>query len=202
MSSYQDFLKTKIKRHVESGFDIEDSELNAHLFDFQRYIVKRALKAGKFAIFADCGLGKTIMQLEWANQVQKHTQGKVLILAPLAVAAQTIQEGGRFGIEVNKYGKGDIQISNYEQLDNLDCGQFSGIVLDESSILKNFTGATKKLIIERFAKTPYKLACTATPSPNDLNEIGNHSDFLNILDAQDMRSKWFVRDEGMNNYRL
>lgn len=202
MSSYQDFLKTKIKRHVESGFDIAESDLNAHLFDFQRYIVKRALKAGKFAIFADCGLGKTIMQLEWANQVQKHTGGKVLILAPLAVAAQTIQEGTRFGIQVSRYGNGNIQISNYEQLENMDCDQFVGIVLDESSILKNFTGATKKLIIERFAKTPYKLACTATPSPNDLNEIGNHSDFLNILDAQDMRSKWFVRDEGMNNYRL
>ena len=147
MSSYQDFLKTKIKRHVESGFDIAAELLNENLFDFQRYIVQRALKAGKFAIFADCGLGKTIMQLEWANQVQKHTCGKVLILAPLAVAAQTIQEGARFGMEVSRYGSGNIQISNYEQLENLDCEQFAGIVLDESSILKNFTGATKKLII-------------------------------------------------------
>ena len=196
MSSYQDFLKTKIKRHVESGFEIAESDLNTNLFDFQRYIVQRALKAGKFAIFADCGLGKTIMQLEWANQVQKHTQGKVLILAPLAVAAQTIQEGARFGMEVSRYGSGNIQISNYEQLENLDCEQFAGIVLDESSILKNFTGATKKLIIERFAKTPYKLACTATPSPNDPMELGNHTEFLNVMGYNEMLAMYFVHDGG------
>ena len=102
----------------------------------------------------------------------------------------------------NKVLENKIYITNYDQLDNIDCSQFSGIVLDESSILKNFTGATKKALIEAFKTTPYKLCCTATPSPNDLNEIGNHSEFLNILDAQDMRAKWFVRDEGMNNYRL
>ena len=195
--SYEKFLESKKKSFIESGFDINESELNINLFDFQKYIVKRALKSGRFAIFADCGLGKTLMQLSWAEQVVKKTNKQVLILAPLAVKAQTIQEAYKFGIDL----KG-IEINNYEQLDNIDTDKYIGIILDESSILKNFTGKYKKLIIDRFDKTPYKLACTATPSPNDLNEIGNHSEFLNVLDAQDMRAKWFVRDEGMNNYRL
>lgn len=203
---YEEFLKSKIKSIQDAGFEIDKESLNKHLFPFQRFIVHKALKAGRYAIFADCGLGKTLMQLEWANQVAKNTSKPVLILAPLAVSGQTIQEGAKFGIEIQKLGKDyssqGIYITNYEQLDNVDCSAFSGVVLDESSILKNFTGKTKKLIIESFELTPYKLACTATPSPNDLNEIGNHSEFLNILDAQDMRAKWFVRDEGMNNYRL
>ena len=203
---YEEFLKTKQKKIIESGFEVSDSELNESLFDFQKYIVKRAIKAGRFAIFADCGLGKTFMQLEWARLVSQKTNQPVLILCPLAVAGQTIKEGLRFGIEVQKlksdvFGQG-VFISNYEQLENIDCSVFSGVVLDESSILKNFTGVYKNLIIDKFNSTNYKLACTATPSPNDLNEIGNHSEFLNVLDSQDMRSKWFVRDEGMNNYRL
>jgi DNA modification methylase len=207
---YKEFIEGKIIKVTESGFEVE--VLNENLFPFQAYIVKRALKAGRFAIFADCGLGKTLMQLEWAHQVSEHTQLPVLILAPLAVSGQTIKEGNKFGIEVIKllpemYAMDQlpagVYITNYEQLDNIiNIEQFAGIVLDESSILKNFTGVYKNLIIDRFQETPYKLACTATPSPNDLNEIGNHSEFLNVLDAQDMRAKWFVRDEGMNNYRL
>ena len=201
MNEYQKFLESKQKTHVLSGFDCED--FNSHLFDFQKFIVKRALKAGKYAIFADCGLGKTIMQLEWAHRVNLETGKPVLILAPLAVSGQTIKEGEKFNIPVVKYdGKSDIQISNYEQLDNIDCSIFAGVVLDESSILKNFTGETKKKVIELFEYTQYKLACTATPSPNDLNEMGNHSEFLNVMDAPDMRMRWFVRDEGMNDYRL
>lgn len=202
--NYQEFLETKKRNHILSGFEIDESELNSHLFDFQKYITAQALKAGKYAVFADCGLGKTIIQLEWAHRVSVQTNKPVLILCPLAVAGQTIKEGEKFSIPVVRYNgtNSPIQITNYEQLDNIDCELFSGIVLDESSILKNFTGHYKNLIIEKFKTTPYKLACTATPSPNDLNEIGNHSEFLDILDAQDMRSKWFVRDEGMNNYRL
>lgn len=195
--NYQEFLKTKKKKVIESGFDIDESQLNKNLFDFQKHIVKRSLKMGRFAIFADCGLGKTLMQLSWSEAVAKHTNGRVLILAPLAVKGQTLQEAKKFGIDTS-----NVDINNYEQLDNIDVNQYSGVVLDESSILKNFTGKYKKLIIDLFEQTPYKLACTATPSPNDLNEIGNHSEFLNVLDAQDMRAKWFVRDEGMNNYRL
>lgn len=201
---YLDFLKNKQKLHITSGFNINETELNEMLFPFQKFIVKKALHEGKYAVFAACGTGKSPIQLEWANKVAIHTKKPVLILCPLAVSAQTIREGKKFNIEVCKYDGSDfpIQISNYEQLDNIDCNLFSGIVLDESSILKQFTGVYKKLIIEKFKLTPYKLACTATPSPNDLNEIGNHSEFLDVMDANDMRMRWFVRDEGMNNYRL
>lgn len=188
---YLKFLETKQKSHVLSGFDVSVNDLNSRLFDFQKFIVKRALKAGKYAIFADCGLGKTLMQLEWSNQVCKETNGKVLVLAPLAVVGQTIQEGLKFGIDMS-----NIDVENYEQLDNIDCSIYSGIVLDESSILKNFEGATKKLIIDNFAKTPYKLACTATPSPNDPMELGNHSEFLDVMGRNEMLAMYFVHDGG------
>jgi len=192
---YEEFILSKIKSVSHSGFDTDD--LNPNLFDFQRFIVKRALNAGKYAIFADCGLGKTLMQLSWAEAVASHTGKRVLILAPLAVRAQTIAEAERFGVDLM-----GIDVNNYEQIDNIYCSKYAGIVLDESSILKNFTGVYKRKIIEAFADTPYKLACTATPAPNDLNEIGNHSEFLDIMEAPDMRMRWFVRDEGMNDYRL
>ena len=202
---YSQFLQSKLKQHVLSGFDIQESELNSILFPFQKFIVRRALKAGKYAIFADCGLGKTPMQLEWAKQVSIKTGKPVLILAPLAVSGQTIHEGDKFGISVSKYpavSDDGISITNYEQLEHVDVNSLGGIVLDESSILKNYTGVYKRLIITTFKNTAYKLCCTATPAPNDLNEIGNHSEFLDIMDAADMRMRWFVRDEGMNNYRL
>jgi len=190
-NDYLEFLETKQKSIVLSGFDIDESELNKSMFDFQKFIVKRALKAGKYAIFADCGLGKTLMQLEWANQVCKETKGKVLILAPLAVVGQTIQEGLKFGIDM-----ANINVQNYEQLDNIDCTIYSGVVLDESSILKNFEGATKKQIIDNFISTPYKLACTATPSPNDPMELGNHSEFLDVMSRNEMLAMYFVHDGG------
>lgn len=195
---YQDFLNAKQKAHILSGFDVEIDELNKSMFDFQKFIVKRALKAGKYAIFADCGLGKTLMQLEWANRVNRETNKPVLILAPLAVAGQTIKEGAKFHIDVCRYdgSNAPIQISNYEQLDNIDCSIFSGVVLDESSILKNFEGATKKLILDLFAKTPYKLACTATPSPNDPMELGNHSEFLDVMGRNEMLAMYFIHDGG------
>jgi len=189
--NYLEFLKTKQKTHTLSGFDVDEKKLNTHMFDFQKFIVKRALKAGKYAIFADCGLGKTLMQLEWANQVFNETQSKVLILAPLAVVGQTIQEGLKFGIDMK-----NIDVQNYEQLDNIDCSIYSGIVLDESSILKNFEGATKKQIIDSFISTPYKLACTATPSPNDPMELGNHSEFLDVMSRNEMLAMYFVHDGG------
>ena len=196
--SYTEFLERKQKTHVLSGFNVEESQLNKSMFDFQKFIVKRALKAGKYAIFADCGLGKTLMQLEWANQVNKYTQKPVLILAPLAVAGQTVKEGAKFGIEVCKYDglNSPIQITNYEQLDKIDCSVFGGIVLDESSILKNFEGATKNLILDMFAKTEYKLACTATPSPNDPMELGNHAEFLDVMSRNEMLAMYFVHDGG------
>jgi DNA modification methylase len=191
MNEYLQFLELKQKTLINSGFNVDESELNKSMFNFQKFIVKRALKAGKYAIFADCGLGKTLMQLEWANQVCKKTNGKVLILAPLAVVGQTIQEGAKFGIDMSS-----IDVNNYEQLDNIDCSIYSGIVLDESSILKNFEGATKNLILDSFANTPYKLACTATPSPNDPMELGNHSEFLDVMSRNEMLAMYFVHDGG------
>lgn len=186
---YEDFLKTKQRSIVQSGFEAKD--LNSNLFPFQEFIVKRALKAGKYAIFADCGLGKTLMQLTWAEQVAKYTNKSVLILAPLAVVGQTKQEGVKFGINM-----ANIHVLNYEQLDNIDCSIYSGIVLDESSILKNFEGQTKKQLIDTFKDTPYKLACTATPSPNDPMELGNHSEFLDVMSRNEMLAMYFVHDGG------
>ncbi len=197
---YKDLLESKKKRIADSGFNIEESELNSSMFPFQKHIVRTALKAGKYAIFADCGLGKTLMQLEWANQVSKHTNQPVLILTPLAVSGQTIQEGAKFGIQVERL-KGDvfgagIYVTNYEQLENISVEQFAGVVLDESSILKNFEGQTKKLIMDSFFNTRFKLACTATPSPNDPMELGNHSEFLNVMTRAEVLAMFFVHDGG------
>lgn len=189
--NYHEFLQTKQKKHIQSGFDLPEDELNTNLFPFQRFIVKRSLKAGKYAIFADCGLGKTLMQLEWANQVSKYTDKPVLILAPLAVRGQTIKEAEKFGISLT-----NIDVNNYEQLDNIDCSLYSGVVLDESSILKNFEGSTKNQILSLFKETPYKLACTATPSPNDPMELGNHSEFLDVMSRNEMLAMYFVHDGG------
>jgi len=196
--NYEAFLHKKIKHHVLSGFNIVEGNLNKYLFPFQEYIVKKALSAGKYAVFADCGLGKTLMQLEWANQVAIHAGKPVLILTPLAVSGQTIQEGQKFGIEVVRYNGSDapIQITNYEQIENINCGMFSGIVLDESGILKNFEGAIKTKVIELFRETPYKLCCTATPSPNDPMELGNHSEFLDVMSRNEMLAMYFIHDGG------
>ncbi len=198
--NYQDFLNNKIKEYQETGFDIDKNHLNKNLFDYQKFIVCKALKAGKYAIFAECGLGKTLMQLSWADEVKKQTNKDVLILAPLAVSSQTIEEGKKFGIELfrleNKQESSAIYITNYEQLDNIDCSLFGGVVLDESSILKSFDGKLRNKIIEGFAKTQFKLACTATPSPNDPMELGNHAEFLNIMSYTEMLAMYFVHDGG------
>lgn len=191
MIDYDTFLETKRRTLTESGFHIEISDLNPLLFQFQAFCVQTALRKGKFALFQDCGLGKSFQQLEWARQVADHTGAEVLILAPLAVVSQTMQEAVHFNISLER-----ITIANYEQLDNIDCSLFSGIVLDESSIIKNFDGATRKLIIDNFANTPYKLACTATPSPNDPMELGNHSEFLNVMSYNGMLAMYFVHDGG------
>jgi len=203
LTQYKEFLKSKVQRVTEAGFTVDESQLNKNLFDFQRYIVAKALKMGKYAVFADCGLGKTLMQLEWAHHVSKHTGKPVLILCPLAVAGQTIKEGEKFGIKVQRFVVNEtvklqstIYITNYDQLDNVNPDLFSGIVLDESGIIKNHEGATKNLVIDKFQYTPYKLACTATPSPNDFMELGNHSEFLNIMPRNEMLAMYFVHDGG------
>lgn len=202
MNDYLQFLETKQTSYVHSGFELPESDLNSNLFPFQKFCVLRALKAGKYALFEDCGLGKTLQQLEWAHQVAKYTSQPVLILAPLAVSGQTIEEGKKFGIHVEKLNISPLRsstlegifITNYEQLEKIDCSVFSGVVLDESSILKNYSGATKELILDKFARTPYKLACTATPSPNDHLELGNHAEFLNVMRSKEMVSIFFIND--------
>lgn len=201
---YKDFINSKNKQMKNYGFDIEKENLNPMLFDFQKDIVRWALKKGRAAVFADCGLGKTPMQLEWANQIYKHEGGKILILAPLAVATQTQREGEKFHIPVNICESQDdvkegINITNYEKLEKFVANEFIGIVLDESSILKSFTGKVRNQIIENFRKTPYKLACTATPAPNDYMELGNHSEFLGVMTRAEMLSMYFVHDGGQTS---
>ena len=207
IEKYNEFLEMKKTQKIVSGFQVEDADLNPILFDFQKYCVKRALLVGKFALFEDCGLGKTIQQLEWADKVSKYTQRPVLILAPLAVISQTIEEANKFGYSVSEYDNEDCDnglfISNYDNLENIDASLFGGVVLDESSILKNFAGKTRTALIEAFQNTPYKLACTATPSPNDTTEICNHAEFLNVMSRTEMLAMYFVHDGGStSDWRL
>lgn len=192
---YQEYLESK--RFVSNPQGLEYTKPNAKLFGFQEAIVKWALKRGKAAIFADCGLGKTAMQLVWADNIK----GRVLILAPLAVAEQTVQEGVKFGIAVN-YCRSSaeltdgINITNYEMLEHFSAVDFEAVVLDESSILKSFNGSIRNLIIDMFKNTPFKLACTATPAPNDHMELGNHAEFLGIMSRTEMLATFFVHDGG------
>lgn len=202
VSEYRRFIEKKLRYNTSAGFDIPEQYLNPLLFDFQKYVVRKALANGVYAIFADCGLGKTMMQLEWAHQVIRNTAMPVIILCPLAVAGQTIDEGKKLGYEVHRYKRvfpvvdAGIYIANYEQLDNVDCHEFSGVVLDESSILKNFNGATKKQLMEAFQRTPFKLCCTATPSPNDDTEITNHAEFLRQGQSNEILAMYFTHDGG------
>lgn len=194
---YMTFLKNKETAIEDSGFETE--ELNKHLFDFQKDIVRWALRKGKAALFEDTGLGKTIQQLAWADAVAKHEHGRVLILAPLAVSKQTAKEAEKFGIECHLCESDDdvrdgVNITNYEKINHFDTDQFCGIVLDESSILKSYAGKTTGEMIRRFRFTPYKLACTATPSPNDFTELGNHAEFLNVMTMNEMLSMYFIND--------
>lgn len=198
---YDDFLAAKAKSVTPSGFDIAESALNPALFDFQQAIVRWALKKGKAAMFLDTGLGKTIQQSEWAHQVVQHTGGNVLIAAPLCVSQQTVEEAAKFGIDV-RYVRDQsqvqpgISITNYEMLKHFDPAQFVGVVLDESSILKDHTSKTRQMIIEMFSRTPYRLSCTATPSPNDFMELGNQAEFLGVMSAVEMLAMYFVHDGG------
>lgn len=198
---YDEFLKSKTMRITECGFESQNG-FNPMLFEFQKDITKWALKKGKAAIFAGCGLGKTPIQLEWAKHVCQETGGNVLILAPLAVSNQTQKEGAKFGIDTIIIAEPEdirpgINITNYEKLLKFDVSEFAGVVLDESSILKSYDGKTRTAIIETFAETPYKLACTATPSPNDYAELGNHAEFLGVMKRTEMLAGFFVHDSGV-----
>jgi hypothetical protein len=197
--NYKEFINRKLKTLLLSGFEIDESYLSSILFPFQKYIVRKALSHGRFAIFSECGTGKTMMQLEWAKHVVYHTNEPVLILCPLAVSAQTIEEGLKLGLKVSRLFESEstdrIYITNYEQIENIQI-VFGGVVLDESSILKNFSGATKKKLMESFTNTPFKLCCTATPSPNDDMEICNHAEFLNQGRREEILAMYFTHDGG------
>ena len=199
--NYNDFLNQKKFILESSGFDIDKSKLNQMMYEFQQDIVRWALAKGRSAIFADCGLGKTLMQLEWSYQIHIKTGGNVLILAPLSVTEQTKREGETFGYNVTICESQEdvrmgINITNYEKLDKFVANEFKGVVLDESSILKSFTGKIRTSIIDNFQNIPYKLACTATPSPNDYMELGNHSEFLGVMTRSEMLAMFFVHDGG------
>lgn len=196
---YQKFLETKHIIDQKSGFSIPVEKLNSKLFDWQKAIVRWAIGRGRAALFEDCGLGKTPQQLDWANQICKKEKAPILILAPLAVSEQTCREGQKFGIKINICKsqndiKNGINITNYEKLHKFKVDNFIGVVLDESGILKNFNGATRNEIIESFKITKYRLACTATPSPNDYSELGNHAEFLGVMPRAEMLATFFIND--------
>lgn len=196
MRPYEEFLASKALVCPPMGI-ASPAPVTPRAFPFQADIIRWALRRGRAAIFADCGLGKSLCQLEWARQIP----GRVLILTPLAVAAQTVREAEKFDIPGVTYLRADdghtpIVVTNYEMLDRFDSSRFAGVVLDESSIIKSYDGKTRTQVIETFAGTPFRLACTATPAPNDYMELGNHSEFLGAMTRAEMLSMFFVHDGG------
>jgi len=198
-ADYESVIQKKTLEDNPSGFQCD--ELHPVLFDFQAVLVRWALSRGRAAIFADTGLGKTFMQVEWAKRVCEHTGGNVLIVAPLCVAQQTVNEAKKIDIDVH-YCRSQassipgINITNYEMLDHFDLSQFDGVVLDESSILKSHTGKTRTALIEQCQAVPYRLSCTATPSPNDFMELGNQAEFLGVMSRTEMLAMFFTHDGG------
>lgn len=211
MTSYQSFLQNKIIKPKDAGFIVTPDQIHPLLFDWQREIVSWALKVGKACLFEECGLGKTLQQIEWARHVASYTGGRVLICAPLAVAHQTVAEGVKIGVSIRYIrhqqeadtAPENVFITNYDMLKEFDGGAWHGVVLDESSILKSFTGQTKRLILTMFDSVPYKLACTATPAPNDHLELGNHAEFCAVMRSNEMIQRFFINDTmAAGSYRL
>jgi len=201
MATYEQFLARKALTVVPTGIEDPPNLDACDLFPFQRDIVRWALRRGRAAIFADTGLGKSRMQIEWSRVVSDRERGPVLILAPLAVAAQTVREGERIGVGVTLCRDGadardGINVTNYDRLRRFDPAKFAAVVLDESSCLKDFNSATRNELIESFRATPFRLACTATPSPNDFTELGNHAEFLGVMTRAEMLAMYFVHDGG------
>lgn len=203
---YADFLRRKLVEHGESGFECVVD--NDRLFEWQRAVVEWAVRKGKAALFLDTGLGKTAIQLQWAHEIVKAGKGDVLVVAPLAVSQQSVREGAKFGIPVTHCREPEdvrpgISITNYERIEKFDLSRFAGVVLDESSILKSFMGKTKRTLVDAFRDTPYKLASTATPSPNDHMEILNHAEFLDVMRSSEALAIWFINDTmNMGSYKL
>lgn len=201
MDEYEKFLQKKLSVAKSTGFAKSRNDMNENLFQWQKDIVKWALKRGKCALFEDCGLGKTIQQLEWAQSVFEYSGKPVLIVSPLAVAEQTKREGEKFGYYVavvrdQEQVTDGICVTNYEMLSHFDESVFAGVVLDESSILKNYSGKMRTEIIDKFKNTPYKLSCTATPAPNDYMELGNQAEFCGVMSRTEMLATYFVHDGG------
>lgn len=202
-TDYETFVESKRLTALTTGLT-GNIELSDHPFGFQAKLIDWALRRGRAALFEDCGLGKSLQQIEWARHVARHTGKPVLILAPLAVASQTAQEGQKFGTLVEHVNSGEeiapdiggVYVTNYDKLHLFEDVDFGGVVLDESSILKAFDGKTKQRLCDRFARTPFKLCCTATPAPNDYTELGNHCEFLGIMTRVEMLSMFFVHDGG------
>lgn len=197
--NYQSFLQKKSYSPPTSGID--PGEISEVLYPFQRVIVEWAVRRGRSAIFADCGLGKTLMQLEWA----RHIGGPTLIVAPLGVTQQTILEAEKLGMRV-EYVKeptdDPVQITNYQRLSKFIGHPYRSLVLDESSILKSLDGKTRTMILREFTGIPFRLACTATPAPNDLTELGNHAEFLGIMSNREMSATFFVKESNSMHWRL
>lgn len=197
MNAYRDFVLSKSQLDGHHGF--EATFLHPKLYDFQAHLVQWAVRQGRAAVFADCGLGKTLMQLTWAQNIVRHANKPVLILAPLSVALQTVDEAEKFGFEAERSLRGrfsqEIVATNYERLQHFDPTDFAGVVCDESSIMKNFDGARKSEITEFMRRIKYRLLCTATPSPNDYIELGTSSEALGYLGHMDMLGLFFKNDE-------
>lgn len=196
---YEDFLAGKQHIPPSCGFEVDKPAMNIHMFEWQKDITRWALRKGRAALFEECGNGKTIQQLEFADQVAKREGMPVLIVAPLTVGAQTLREAQKFGYSAAICRTQDdvtpgINITNYEMLQHFDGRSFAGVVLDESCILKNYTGKMRNQIIEMFKDTPYRLSCTATPSPNDYMELGNQVEFLGIMSRTEMLATYFIHD--------
>lgn len=194
---YDQLISQKFQAVQAAGF--EPYPITAPLFDWQKLVVEWALRRGRCALFAGCGLGKTAMQLEWAHQVATRTKGIVMILCPLAVAEQTVNEGTKFGVMVNHCReasdvKPGVNIVNYDRIHLFEDVEFAGIVLDESSLLKSTDGKTRRYLTERCKDLPYRLCCTATPAPNDYTELGQHAEFLGICTAPQMLATYFIND--------
>lgn len=206
MDDYQQFLERKKFQDVQAGFHVELDELinpgaDLQLKDFQAALVRWALARGRAAIFADTGLGKTAMQVVWAQMVAAREGRPVLIFAPLAVAKQTQEEAAKFGIKVNYVREMPspcsdpvVFVTNYDMQQHFAPGYFCGVVLDESSILKNQAGRTRTEMIEKWGTVKYRLSCTATPSPNDFQELGNQAEFLGIMSVSEMLAMFFTLD--------
>lgn len=197
--SYTEYLQKKANEHNAPAITVDPGGLNKNLYDFQRDLTTWALQKGRAAIFADCGLGKTLMQLSWAEYISKVSGGRVLVVTPLAVSYQTVREATRFGIDTARSGDGkassNITITNYERLKHFDPADFTGAVCDESSILKSFSGVRKKEITIFMRKMPYRLLCTATAAPNDYTELGTSSEALGYMGYMDMLNKFFRNDK-------